>query len=168
MDAINLTWEDEDDEIVHADLPITIPFKWVDTDEVDSEQFLARGTIPFGAMLNLEDQRPGALYGLFAAAFYDDDNERDEQTGEPIPGTSSLERWRKLADDPNRRVAGRVLSELFQALGTEYSTRSGLRAAPQRPTTRVAPSRAQRRANGRTSTAAQPARALRSADSQQG
>lgn len=158
MDALHVEWDEDDTaEVVHEDIPVTIPFAWADSGDRDEEVLYARGDVPFGLLIALEDQSPLAMTRFFAAVFYDDDNERDDQD-QPVDGTSSLERWNKLAIDPERRVPGAVLSKVFTGLYGEYATRTGLRG-PARPTTRVAPSRAQRRGTGRSSTARPGARA---------
>lgn len=165
--AIRIELDDRDlEDAVHENIPVVVPY--LDADgEQGEEEFLGRGDLPFGVLFDLEDGRPGALFGLFSAAFYDDDNDRDEND-EPIPGTSSLERWRKLEHDKERHVPGGALRRLLEALGAEYMSRGGMRNSPARPTTRVGPSREQRRATGRGSTAGRRARASISPAPEQG
>jgi hypothetical protein len=160
-DSIRLTLNDADD-VIHQDIPVVVPFRYKDTDETGEEEFLARGEVPFGVLFDIEDGRPSALFNLFSAAFYDDDNDRDDDD-QPISGTSSLDRWRELAGDAQRQVPGTVLRKLLETLGSEYMTRNGMRKGPARPTTRVAPSRAQRRQTGRSSPAKRGSRASISA-----
>lgn len=136
--------------------PVEFEVSWrlrADRKKGGKETFACVDMIPVGMLADVEGGAPGAGYELLVNSILDTDHEVDKKTGEPIAGTSSLERYQALTHDPLKETPGAEIREILQALYVEYTARRSPRAAGVRPTTPSEPSAGRSSPTGLSSTA---------------
>lgn len=135
--------------------PVEFEVSWrlkKDRSKKGVETFSCVDMIPIGMLADVEGGAPGAGYELLIKSILDSDHEVDKD-GEPIEGTSSLERYQTLTHDPTKETPAAEIREILQGLYAEYTARRNPAAAGVRPTTPSGPSSGRSSQTGPSSTA---------------
>lgn len=152
-----------DDDIEYDLIEFDIPWRNLDTGERGTEHFTCRSRAPLGTLLDVESGDRDASRRLVLKTLLTEDREmeEDDETGDPKPvvGTSSLERWITLTDDPERQVPGQSVSDVIRELYVEYMNRRTPAGAAARPTKSAGRSGAKSSRTGATSRGKQHATA---------
>lgn len=149
--------------------PVTFDVSWrsrTDRKSKGVETFTCVDRIATGVLLDVEGGKPSAAHDLIIDALLDDDHMLDKQN-EPIPGTSSLERYQALTHDKTRETPAGEITATLQGLYNVYTQRRSPQAAATRPTTSSGQSVVQLPPTGRSSTGGPRKRASTSGRSRQ-